>query len=80
MVSRNHARIEKRRDQFVPVDQSTNGTYVMITGREEIALRRSEFVLYGQGVIAFGDSPSDRPDVPVVRYFLEAPGTRRFGA
>jgi len=80
MVSRNHARIEKRKDQFVPVDQSTNGTYVMITGREEIALRRSEFVLYGQGVIAFGYSPSDRPDVPVVRYFLEAPGTRRFGA
>ena len=79
MASRNHARIEKRKEQFVLVDQSTNGTYVMITGREEIALRRSEFVLYGQGLIAFGDSPGDRPDAPVVRYFLESPGTLRSG-
>lgn len=77
MVSRNHARIEKRKSQFVLVDQSTNGTFVMITGREQIALRRSEFVLYGQGTISFGDSPGDRADAPAVRYFLEAPGTLR---
>jgi class 3 adenylate cyclase len=71
MASRIHARIEKRRDQFALVDQSSNGTYVTITGRTEIALRRSEFVLYGDGQIAFGDSPNDRPDVATVRFVCE---------
>jgi class 3 adenylate cyclase len=73
MASRVHARIERRKDQFALVDQSSNGTFVMITGRTEIALRRSEFMLYGDGQIAFGDSPSDRPDVATVRFVCEAP-------
>ena len=74
MASRNHARIDKRKDEFVLVDQSSNGTYVTITGRKEIALRREEFVLYGDGQIAFGDSPGDRSDVATIRFFLEAAG------
>ncbi len=74
MASRSHARIEKRKDQFVLIDQSANGTYVTITGRKEIALRRSEFILYGSGQIAFGDSPSVRPDVATLRFFCEAGG------
>ncbi len=73
MASRIHARIEKRKDQFALVDQSSNGTYVAITGRTEIALRRAEFMLYGDGQIAFGDSPSDRPDVAMVRFYCELP-------
>jgi adenylate cyclase len=72
MASRVHARIEKRADQFALVDQSSNGTFVTITGRAEIALRRSEFVLYGGGEIAFGDSPNDRPDVATVRFVCES--------
>ena len=72
MASRNHARIEKRKDKFVLVDQSSNGTYVTITGRKEIALRREEFVLYGDGQIAFGDSPRDRAEVATVRFFFES--------
>jgi hypothetical protein len=74
MASRHHARIEKRKDHFVLIDQSTNGTFVTITGRKEIAVRRSEFVLYGSGQIAFGDSPSVRPDVAIIRFNCESPG------
>ena len=78
MVSRNHLRIEKRKDKFVLIDQSSNGTYVTITGRDEIALRREEFVLYGDGQIALGDG-ADRPAVATLRFsceFGEAPRGR----
>jgi len=74
MASRNHARVEKRKDQFVLVDQSANGTYVTVTGRKEITLRRSEFILYGSGEIAFGDSPVVRPDVATLRFYCESAG------
>ncbi|HTY99482.1 MAG TPA: adenylate/guanylate cyclase domain-containing protein, partial [Rhodocyclaceae bacterium] len=39
-ASRNHGRIERRRDKFVLVDQSTNGTYVTVLGEAESALKR----------------------------------------
>ena len=74
MASRHHARIEKRKEQFVLIDQSTNGSYVTITGRKEIPLRRAEFILYGSGQIAFGDSPDVRPDVATLRFFCEMAG------
>lgn len=53
-ASRVHARIEKRRDKFVLVDQSTNGTFVSFDGEAEIALRREEVILRGSGRIVFG--------------------------
>jgi adenylate cyclase len=56
MASRHHARIERRRDKFYIVDQSTNGTYVLFAGEAEIALRREEVMLRGAGRIAFGRS------------------------
>jgi adenylate cyclase len=56
MASRHHARIERRRDKFYIVDQSTNGTYVVFAGEAEIALRREEVMLRGAGRIAFGRS------------------------
>lgn len=56
MASRHHARIERRRDKFYLVDQSTNGTYVVFTGEPEIILRREEVMLRGAGRIAFGRS------------------------
>jgi class 3 adenylate cyclase len=49
MASRLHARIERRRDKFVLVDQSSNGTYVKIDGEPEIQLRREEMILRGRG-------------------------------
>ena len=54
MASRMHARIERRRDKFVLVDQSSNGTYVTIDGEPEIQLRREELILRGHGQISFG--------------------------
>ena len=54
MASRMHARIERRRDKFVLVDQSSNGTYVTVEGEKEILVRREELVLRGRGEISFG--------------------------
>lgn len=53
-ASRQHARIELRRDKFVLVDVSSNGTYVSIDGEAELALKREELILRGRGRIVFG--------------------------
>ena len=58
-ASRNHARIEKRRDKFVLADQSTNGTFVTFAGEAEISLRREELMLRGTGRIVFGHSAAE---------------------
>jgi class 3 adenylate cyclase len=59
LASRMHARIERRRDKFVLVDQSSNGTYVTIEGEPEVALRREEMILRGRGTISFGHDRGD---------------------
>ena len=61
MASRLHARIERRRDRFVLVDQSSNGTCVTIEGEPEIHLRREELILRGRGHVSFGHSYQDDP-------------------
>ena len=53
MASREHARIECRRDKFVLTDLSTNGTYVL-TPDGPAYLRREETTLSGNGKISFG--------------------------
>ena len=53
-VSRSHARIEFRHDRFVLIDNSTNGTYVLIKGRQGINLKRKELPLEGNGYITLG--------------------------
>jgi class 3 adenylate cyclase len=62
MASRLHARIERRRDKFVLVDQSSNGTFVTIEGDPEIQLRREEIVLRGCGRATFGHAWQDATD------------------
>lgn len=54
MVSRNHATIERRRDKFVLMDHSTNGTFVRIDGEPDVFVHREEIHLHGQGVISLG--------------------------
>ena len=76
MTSRNHARIEKRLDKFALIDQSANGTYVTISGRDEIVLRREEFILYGSGTIAFGESPRRQSGVTLIEFHYESPEER----
>jgi adenylate cyclase len=67
MASRNHAQIERRKDKFVLMDLSSNGTYVCISSGEEFKLRREEMLLHGSGAIAFGHSPRDK-DAEVVNF------------
>jgi class 3 adenylate cyclase len=55
-ASRQHARIERRRDKFFLVDQSTNGTFVTFDGEPEIMLLREEVMLRGRGSLSFGHS------------------------
>lgn len=56
-VSRLHTRIELSRNQFVLVDQSTNGTYVQSAAGEPTFIRRDSLPLKGQGVIGIGIRP-----------------------
>ena len=60
-ASRHHASIERRGNQVVLIDRSTNGTYVMIDGLPEHFLKQSECILRGKGVILFAASSSN-PD------------------
>jgi class 3 adenylate cyclase len=53
-ASRTHARIERRWDKYVLVDQSTNGTFIRFEGEREFALKHEEVVLRGRGRISFG--------------------------
>ena len=59
MASRNHARIERRKDKFVLIDRSTNGTFLKMNDGKEFKLRREEMILYGSGVISFGHHASE---------------------
>jgi adenylate cyclase len=61
-ASRSHGRIERRRDKYVLVDESTNGTYLKFHGEPEVVLRREEAILRGRGHIAFGHSVDDQDD------------------
>jgi adenylate cyclase len=59
MASRVHARIEYRRDRFLLIDQSLNGTYLQMHGMKEVALRRDETVLEKSGIISLGKSAAE---------------------
>lgn len=79
-ASRVHARVEARDGQFVLVDLSSNGTFVLPDGesdagsevqREEIRLRQEEMVLSGRGWLGMGRSASRHGDHSV-RFMLQA--------
>jgi adenylate cyclase len=54
LASRFHARIERHRDKFVLIDQSSNGTYVTFDGEREFLLHREELPLRGHGHFSLG--------------------------
>ena len=68
LISRLHARIEISRNKFVLVDQSTNGTFVQISGEEEAFVRRDSMPIKGEGLIGLGRIP-DR-DSPLTIHFV----------
>jgi class 3 adenylate cyclase len=53
-ASRAHARIERRRDKWVFVDQSTNGTFVGFSGQAQIWLHHQEVALDRPGILSVG--------------------------
>jgi adenylate cyclase len=67
MASRMHARIERRRDNLILVDHSSNGTYVRVDEEPEIMLRREEWRLRGHGYCSFGH-PHDQDPTEVLEF------------
>lgn len=63
LVSRAHAMIERRREHFVLVDHSANGSFVSFEGRPEIQVHHEELTLVGQGCIAFGQPRAEAAQV-----------------
>jgi predicted component of type VI protein secretion system len=68
LISRLHARIEISRNRFTLTDQSTNGTFVQISGEEEAFVRRDSMPIKGEGLIGLGRIP-DR-DSPLTIHFV----------
>ncbi len=66
-VSRLHARIELRKDKFILIDQSTNGTYVLRVDGQMANVRRYEILLPEAGVIGLGQQTT--PDSPLAIRF-----------
>jgi pSer/pThr/pTyr-binding forkhead associated (FHA) protein len=58
-ASRRHCSVRLLRSNFYLIDHSANGTYVTLTGGDEIHLLRGEIVLEGQGEIRLGHSRAD---------------------
>lgn len=52
-ASRIHARIERRGETYVLIDQSTNGTWITVEGKKEKVIRRGELLLTGRGRLSF---------------------------
>ena len=70
-ASRTHAKIERRRDKFVLVDMSSNGTFVTFQGEAEIALKREEIILRSRGQIAFGHTAATASTADLLTFSIE---------
>jgi class 3 adenylate cyclase len=60
-ASRIHAKIERRRDKFVFIDLSSNGSYLTFLGDEVVQLRREEMVLRNRGSVSLGHAYKKDP-------------------
>ncbi len=68
-VSRAHAMVERRREHFVLVDHSANGSFVTFEGRPEISVHREELTLVGHGWISFGQPRAEAAQAVEFRCF-----------
>ena len=66
-VSRSHSRVEYRRGKFFIIDQSSNGTFVLIQGKKSVTLKRDETQLLGSGIIGLGQEVT--ADSPVAIHY-----------
>lgn len=58
-VSRFHARIEPQDDEYLLIDDSTNGTHVRFEDGRAVFLKQSSTVLNGSGLIALGTEATE---------------------
>jgi class 3 adenylate cyclase len=70
LISRLHARIEFGRNRFTLTDQSTNGTFVQVSGQEEAFVRRDSMPIKGEGLIGLGRVP-ERDSALTIRFVCE---------
>ncbi|MCG8379502.1 MAG: adenylate/guanylate cyclase domain-containing protein [Proteobacteria bacterium] len=70
LASRQHVRIELRRNKFFIIDQSTNGTHIRMDNSDDAFLRREEMPITANGQISLGKSFSEGP-TEVVAFTLE---------
>jgi class 3 adenylate cyclase len=68
LISRIHARIEKRRGRFMLIDQSTNGTFLQTDTGEETFVRRDSAELVGEGIIGLGRVA--KPGTPLAIHYI----------
>jgi len=68
LISRIHARIEKRRGRFMLIDQSTNGTFLQSDTGEETFVRRDSTELVGEGIIGLGRVA--KPGTPLAIHYI----------
>jgi len=73
LASRQHVRIELRRDKYFVVDQSTNGTYIRNDDGSTGFLRREEMPFTQGAQISLGRSFDDNPQ-ETVRIECQKPG------
>lgn len=65
LASRIHARIESHQQQFIFIDQSTNGSYIQIGSGAPVYLRKAEAPLSQQGQLYLGESSLNASDSPI---------------
>jgi len=67
-ASREHARIEWRRDRFVLLDHSTNGTYITLDDAAEVMVKHESYLLRGRGVISLGEAAKKSKSPNVIAF------------
>ena len=68
LISRIHAKVEKRRGKFILIDQSTNGTFLETVEGDETFVRRDSTELTGEGIIGLGRVA--KPGTPLAIHYI----------
>ncbi len=77
LASRQHVRIELRRDKFFIVDQSTNGSYIRDREGSESFLRREQMPFTQDIELSLGRAFSEEPDQIVFCEYRTSKGSER---
>ena len=61
-ISRWHATIEPKQERYYLLDQSTNGTFVVLASNDSVYLKRESLQLVGKGALSLGRPPQDNQE------------------